>query len=236
MSCRGKMTEAELNTYYEYAVMKAQQMYRAAKLSESLAADDAHDICVNLFIGNETPWENAKDENHRAALIRTRICSRLRDKLRQHLSLANQVCTRAISVDEAPRGEYDEDGNETNIESALIEDYGTQAEMIRNFDNPDPLPDYIYLTRYFESLLRPRGRKLCRALKTTWTRQDAWKKSGLSDRQFRKFLTFFERHFAQCFRAYSQYSGKTKRTKFAKFYGYHIERDRKPSTKSAKRK
>lgn len=215
---RGKMTLEELGRYEKYAESKARHLYKLNGVSPTYGSDDAHDVCTDLFLGKERPWRTATDARHRKALIYTCIANRLRDCLRRRLSLSEQPMTRALSVDEAPRGDFDEDGNETNIESALISDEGRQAELVCELDDPTGDPLWVEMTRVEVGKLEMRARRktkrkaddrfakaqarVSHALQKALTRSAAMTISATDEACFTLVLKNFKARFAQCFRAW----------------------------------
>ena len=204
---RGKMTLEELGRYEKYAESKARHLYKLNGVSPTYGSDDAHDVCTDLFLGKERPWRRATDARHRKALICTSIGNRLKDRLRKRLKLSEQPMTRAVSVDEAPHGDFDEDGNETNIESTLISDGGRQAELVCELDDPTGDPLWVEMTREVVEAIHANTRDLpsrrtCHALRSSLTLSVARYKSKLSAKKFCDILKNFQVRFAQCFRAW----------------------------------
>ena len=216
------MTLDEFNKTVKYALNYAHIKFAAAGLSPTTGEDEAYNICVDLFLGKERPWLGAKDARHRQALIYTRIKSRIENAARNQITLGEQVNTRAVAIDEAPHGEYTEDGDEVNIESSLLTDGGRGADLTRNYEDPTPEPDYVYLTRIQEMKLHRFGKKACRLLKKTMSKDESRRKLKVSRKTFGTILTFFKKHFAQCHKAFGQYSGKLMRTKVKKNRGYQV--------------
>ena len=216
------MTLDEFNKTVKYALNYAHIKFAAAGLSPTTGEDEAYNICVDLFLGKERPWLGAKDARHRQALIYTCIKRRIENAARNQITLGEQVNTRAVAIDEAPHGEYTEDGDEVNIESSLLTDGGRGADLTRNYEDPTPEPDYVYLTRIQEMKLHSQGKKVCRSLKKTMCQFESMQVLRLSKRQFGKILTFFKRHFALCYKAYGQHSGKLQRTRFQKNREYQV--------------
>ena len=232
-ACRRRMTLEELERYEKLATDFAERLYAANGVSASYGADDAHDVCTDAFLARKQPWRKAEDEDHRRALIRTYIKNHVMNALRHRLTAIEKVNTRAISVDEAPHGTFDEDGNEENIETALISDEGRQAELTRNFDDPTPEPKYVTMTRDEVRRIMTRARRstrsmksdtfartearVCRALTRTLTKSVARKKSQTGRTVFALVLKNFQVRFAQCFRAWREYAGHSERAGFQNF-------------------
>ena len=211
------MTPVEVTKYETFAIQLARQLYHEAGLSPSWANDDAHDLCVDLILAPRHPWDDIADPDHRRALILTCIRRRLANKRRKRLTYGSRVMTWAISVDRAPFGTFDENGNEENIESALIQDDGRQAEAIRSYDESEP--EYVAMTRkevdrILSDARHNDERRVCRALQTTLTRTAAKRKSRVSVRRFRYIMKKFQVRFAQCLRAYHAYLESRRRTDF----------------------
>lgn len=206
-SFRGKMTLEELVRCEKYAEKKARQFYLAAGVSPTWGADDAHDVCTTLFLGKERPWKRAKDARHRKALMLKCISGRIQDRLRIRLSDGETPMTRALSVDESPRGTFDENDDETNIESTLISDEGRQADLVCELDDPTGEPEWITMTRKEVSKVQQDTRELsrirvCNALLRSLTKSVAQEKSRVSEAEFLDILKNFQMRFAQCFRAW----------------------------------
>ena len=206
---RGKMTLEELERCEKYAESKARHLYKLHGVSPTYGSDDAHDVCTDLFLGKERPWRTATDARHRKALLYTCITKRIKDCLRKRLKLSEQPMTRAVSVDEAPHGDFDEDGNETNIESTLISDGGRQAELVCELDDPTGDPLWVEMTREVERqiLNDPReknnaARRVCRTLRKALTKSVMRLRASVSEDEFRDILKNFQVRFAQCFRAW----------------------------------
>ena len=215
---RGKMTLEELERCEKYAEAKARHLYKLHGVSPTYGSDDAHDVCTDLFLGKERPWRTATDARHRKALICICIGNRLKGCLRKRLTLSEQPMTRAVSVDEAPHGDFDEDGNETNIESALISDEGHQAELICELDDPTGDPAWVEMTRETVGRIETRARRktgnadddrlaraearVSHALPKALTRSVAMSVSETDERCFTLVLKNFQVRFAQCFRAW----------------------------------
>ena len=223
-ACRRRLTLEELERYEKLATDFAERLYAANGVSASYGADDAHDVCTDAFLARRQPWRKAEDEKHRKALIVSRLKSRIKDALRHRLTAIEKVNTRAISVDEAPHGTFDEDGNEENIETALLTDEGFYANLTRNYENPTPEPAYVTMTqdvvRQIMNDSRPEcktSRRVCRALKKTLTHSAARSFSRVSERDFRGILKNFQMRFAQCFRAWRAHAGHFARTGFQNF-------------------
>ena len=222
--CQRKMTLEELARYEKSAAKYAEQLYAGCGVSATYGAEDAHDICVNAFLAKKQPWQKAKDEIHREALILTRLKSRIKNTLRHRLNRTEQVMTRAISVDEAPHGTFDEDGNEENIETTLISDEGRYAELTRNYEDPTPEPAYIKMTREEERKIYAntrdlKSRRVCRALKKTLTHSAAREISRVSKRDFCDILKNFQTRFTPSFRAWREEVQHFSCSKFQNFRG-----------------
>ena len=232
-ACRGRMTLEELVHYEKYAADFAERLYLANGVSATAGADDAHDICTNAFLARKQPWRKAEDEDHRRALIRTYIKNHVKNALRDRLAANEKVITRAISVDEAPHGNIDEDGNEENIETALLTDEGFYADLTRNYEDPSPEPAYVTMTQDVVRQIMTRARRstlndaadsfaraearVCNALQKTLTRSVARQKSGTGRVIFTLVFKKFQMRFAQCFRAWRAYAGHFARTGFQNF-------------------
>lgn len=217
-ACRRRMTLEELVHYEKYAADFAERLYLANGVSATAGADDAHDICTNAFLARKQPWRKAEDEKHRHAIIVSRLKSRIKDALRHRLADYEKVMTYAISVDEAPHGNIDEDGNEENIETALLTDEGFYADLTRNYEDPSPEPAYVTMTQdvvrqIYANTRDLKSRRVCRALQKTLTRSVARSFAGVSRRDFCDILKNFQMRFAQCFRAWRAYAGHFVRTK-----------------------
>ena len=231
MRARRRMTyEEATGKFYAYAVQKAHELYKQAGLSMWMAEDDAYNTCVDLIMGRIKPWRGARDEKHRHALILTCITRRIENLVRNNCTLRQSPANRALSVDEAPHSDFDEDGNEENIETALIQDNGSGAALIRDYEDPTPEPAYAVLTRETEkSILNDSHdndcRKVLRCLKSCLTRSAAREKSGLSEREFRCKMKKIKVRFTPCFRAYKRFCGKIRCTNSGKNRDYHIEGD-----------
>ena len=206
-ACRRRMTLEELVHYEKYAADFAERLYLANGVSATAGADDAHDICTNAFLARKQPWRKAEDEDHRRALIRTYIKNHVKNALRDRLAANEKVITRAISVDEAPHGTFDEDGNEENIETALLTDEGFYADLTRNYEDPSPEPEYVTMTQdvvrqIYANTRDLKSRRVCRALQKTLTRSVARSFLRVSKSDFCDILKNFQVRFAQCFRAW----------------------------------
>ena len=203
------MDAEEMRVVQRLARRLARRIYRKAQLPQWMADDDAHDLWTDFCRSGSAPWLDVQDAQHRKALRIRTIKARLRNTARHRWTLQERISVTGLSVDEAPFGDYDDDGNENNIESALIADAGRHAELIRSFECPDPEPEWILLTRQLVAEIlndsSPRNyalRRVCRALMTSRTITAARQKSCVSDWKIRGILKKFKVRFAQCFRAY----------------------------------
>ena len=232
-ACRRRLTLEELERYEKLATDFAERLYLANGVSATAGADDAHDICTDAFLARKQPWRKAEDKDHRRALIRTYIKNHVMNALRHRLTAIEKVNTRAISVDEAPHGTFDEDGNEENIETALLTDEGFYADLTRNYEDPSPEPKYVTMTRDEVRRIMTRARRstrsmksdtfartearVCRALTRTLTKSVARKKPQTGRTVFALVLKNFQVRFAQCFRAWreeARYFGCSKNKNF----------------------
>lgn len=200
------MTNEEYEKFTKKAVKFALYHYGKRQLSLTTAEDDARDIVSDIFMRKEErAWKTAAYDE-REAMILNRIRSRIRNAAKKLWTKKEVVFTTGLSVDEAPHGDFSDDGDEENIESALLSDNGKCAQEIRSFDELGPLPPFSYLVRYEVSRLRGLDSKVARSVMKYRTITEAIKKTKLGSKLFYAILKNLKPRFTQCLQARNEFN------------------------------
>lgn len=198
------MTKEEYMKYEPKAIKFARWLYSKRQLSLSQAEDDAHDVVTDLYFEPDPKWDTLQGKARQIAIIH-RIRSRIKDKAKSLWTKQGMILTTGLSIDEAPKGEFNDDGDEENIETTLLSDGGKSAAQVRAFDEPGLEPPFVYLVRAEVAKLRGLKSKVSRATMRYQTIREALIKTKLYTRLFYAILKNLQPTFSQCLRARNEF-------------------------------
>lgn len=185
------------------AIRFAKWYYSKRQLSLSQAEDDAHDVVTDLYFN--APSFEKKSKTQRIICYMHRIRSRIKDKAKALWTKQGKVLTTGLSIDEAPKGEIDDDGDEEDIETALLSDGGKSAAEIRSFDEPGQEPPFIYLVRAEVENLGPIRKRLAKAIMRYRFRDEARRFLKMCNSTFWKLIRSMRANFEDCLEARNLY-------------------------------
>lgn len=201
------MTTEEYMKYEPKAIKFARWLYSKRQLSLSQAEDDAHDVVTDLYFESDPKWDTLQGKARQIAIMH-RIRSRIKNKARHLWTKQELISTTGLSIDEAPKGEFTDDGDEENIETCLLSDSGAQAAAIRAFDEPGLEPPFVYLVRAEVENLGPIRNRLAKAVMRFRFRDEARRHLKLCKSTFWKLLQSLRPNFLPCLYARNLYFDK----------------------------
>ncbi len=198
------MTKEEYMKYEPKAIKFARWLYSKRQLSLSQAEDDAHDVVTDLYFEPDPKWDALQGKARQIAIMH-RIRSRIKNKARHLWTRQELILTTGLSIDDAPKGEFNDDGDEENIETTLLSDGGKFAAEVRAFDEPGLEPPFVYLVRAEVAKLDGIKRKVVKSVMKWPFLEEARRHTKLCKSAFWGNLKNLRPRFTQCLRARNEY-------------------------------